>query len=273
MLCRTDRPREIVAKGIDLADRRFTPGDDLTRSRFRSRRAAHSGRFAWCACRPGKSLGPGSDLTWNVNAPPGLAGSDFKSYRGPFDAEVFVATRKYRSYLFRPSAYAATVDFRNRVRLDVAGPVVDKSAGTASRIVVPNVSLKTSDQYNTEIVEFDLSKMTFLNVPKKNVLAVVVVRRLAERARTGNGAAAVVEPIASDVPIRHVGHGNSSARADQLASRLAAPPYCRKMARSGHPGAYVRASALPPKADIVGARSVRAQKADIGCPLCPQKRT
>ncbi len=32
-------------------------------------------------------------------------------------------------------------------------------------------------------------------------------------------------------------------------------------------------SALPPKADIVGARTLRTQKADIQCPLYPRKQT
>ncbi len=45
---------------------------------------------------------------------------------------------------------------------------------------------------------------------------------------------------------------------------------CPLVAISGLFGAVPRRSALPPKADIRGARTVRTQKADIGCPLNPQ---
>jgi hypothetical protein len=46
--------------------------------------------------------------------------------------------------------------------------------------------------------------MTFAYVPEEDHLTEVIVRCLAERAGTGDGAAAVVEPIASDMPIRDV---------------------------------------------------------------------
>ena len=48
---------------------------------------------------------------------------------------------------------------------------------------------------------------------------------------------------------------------------------CPLLAISGHPEGEARTSALPPIADIGGARTLRIQKADIGCPLSPRKRT
>ncbi len=45
------------------------------------------------------------------------------------------------------------------------------------------------------------------------------------------------------------------------------------LAISGHTAGSSRTSALPPIADIGGARTLRIQKADIGCPLSPRKRT
>ena len=48
--------------------------------------------------------------------------------------------------------------------------------------------------------------MTFPDMPEKNVLAEVSVRGLTERAGTGDGAAAVVEPIAGDAPVRSARH-------------------------------------------------------------------
>ncbi len=46
---------------------------------------------------------------------------------------------------------------------------------------------------------------------------------------------------------------------------------CPLLAKSSHKQGCARESALPPKADIGGARTVRTQKADIGCLLSPPK--
>ncbi len=45
------------------------------------------------------------------------------------------------------------------------------------------------------------------------------------------------------------------------------------LAISRHSEGSSRTSALPPLADIVGARTLRTQKADIGCLLNPRKQT
>jgi hypothetical protein len=133
-----------------------------------------------------------------------LIGGDLKRECGPFGTEKFLALRKTLSERFRPPANIATENFGNRIRLSVAGSIVDNHASTASRLVVPKVSLKTSYPCNTEIIEFDVSKMTFPDVPEKNVLAKIVVRGLAERAWTRDGATAIVEPITGDVPVPRV---------------------------------------------------------------------
>jgi len=59
---------------------------------------------------------------------------------------------------------------------------------------------QAADPHKAEIVELDVAIVTFPNVPEKNNLAEVVVRRLTERAGTRNGTATVVEPIAGNAP-------------------------------------------------------------------------
>ena len=90
----------------------------------------------------------------------------------------------------------------------------EKTAGTASPLIIPNVPLETSYQHNREVIEFDIAEMTLPDVPEKDVLAEVLVRGLTEGAGTGNGTTAVVKPVASDAPLWSVGHGAFCARAD-----------------------------------------------------------
>jgi hypothetical protein len=52
----------------------------------------------------------------------------------------------------------------------------------------------------------DVAVMVLADVPKQHRLAKTVVGHLGEGARAGNRAAAVVEPLAGDVPIRNVAH-------------------------------------------------------------------
>jgi hypothetical protein len=133
-----------------------------------------------------------------------LIGGDLKCHLGSFGTENFQAPRNALSELFRPPADIAAENFRNCVRLNVVGPIVDNNAGTNACIVVPKVSVKTSYLYNTEIIEFDASKMTFPDVIEKNVFAKIIVWGLTERAGTGDSATAVVEPITGDAPIRGI---------------------------------------------------------------------
>jgi hypothetical protein len=134
-----------------------------------------------------------------------LIGGDLKRKCGPFGTEKFRTPRKTLSDLGPPPADIATENFRNRVRLSVAGSIVDNHASTASRIVVPKVSIKTPHLDDTEIIEFDISKMAFPDVPEKNMLTVIVVWGLTKCARASDGTTAVVEPITSDAPIRGIG--------------------------------------------------------------------
>jgi hypothetical protein len=133
-----------------------------------------------------------------------LIGGDRKCHLGPFGTEKFLAPRNALSELFRPPADIAAENFRNCVRLKVVGSIVDNNAGTTACIVVPKVSVKVSYLCNTEIIEFDVSKMTFPDVIEKNVLAKIVVWGLAKCAGASDSATAVIEPFTSEAPIRGI---------------------------------------------------------------------
>ena len=83
---------------------------------------------------------------------------------------------------------------------------VDIHAADPSRLSCPEVALPAADPHKAQVVEFDVAVMALADVPKQHRLAKTVVGRLGEGARAGNRAAAVVEPLAGDVPIRNVAH-------------------------------------------------------------------
>jgi hypothetical protein len=58
-----------------------------------------------------------------------------------------------------------------------------------------------------EAINPNVAEMTFSDMPDKHALARIVGRRLSKFAGAGNVAAADVEPIAGEPPIRNVVHG------------------------------------------------------------------
>src|SRR5689334_16768959 len=103
-------------------------------------------------------------------------------------------------------AGTAADDRRQRLHLPVIGMLVDIEAGDARCLARPEVAFPAADPHKAQIVELDVAVMALAHMPEQHRLAKPVVRRLAEGARTGNGAAAIVEPVADDVPFRNVAH-------------------------------------------------------------------
>ena len=67
--------------------------------------------------------------------------------------------------------------------------------------------------------------MALPDVPEQHGLAEAVVRGLGERARAGDSAAAIVEPVSRDVPVGKLGHESLHARqyvVNRTGSRTAA---------------------------------------------------
>src|ERR1051326_2619544 len=79
--------------------------------------------------------------------------------------------------------------------------------------------------------------MPFADMPEQDRLAKAVIRRLAEGAGTGNRAAAIVEPVADDVPIRDVAHPGLPLRSRVGTYHSLASPLSHEAAPSGARGA------------------------------------
>src|SRR5260370_46200 len=84
--------------------------------------------------------------------------------------------------------------------------LIDIEAGDPARFARPQIALPPADAHEAQIVELDVAVMTFANSPEQHRFAEAVVRCLGEGARTGNRTAAIVEPVADNVPVRDIAH-------------------------------------------------------------------
>jgi hypothetical protein len=78
----------------------------------------------------------------------------------------------------------------------------------------PQIALPATDPHKAEIVELDISIMAFADVPEQHRLAEAIIGRLCKGAGAGYHAAAVVEPVADDMPVRNVAHPGSPVGCD-----------------------------------------------------------
>src|SRR6266436_4882005 len=96
----------------------------------------------------------------------------------------------------------------------LVGMIIDIEAGDPGRLSRPQIALPAADPHKAEIVELDIAVMAFADVPEQHRFAEAVVRRLRKGAGAGNRAAAVVEPVADDMPARNVVHSGSPIGCD-----------------------------------------------------------
>ena len=104
----------------------------------------------------------------------------------------------------------------------------DEEAGRTFDLAGPEVALPSPDANETETIELDVAVVAATDVPEEDRFAVAVVRRLCESARTRDGAAAVVEPVSSDVPGRDLRHvrrlSSAEGRSVSSISTISASP-------------------------------------------------
>ncbi len=97
--------------------------------------------------------------------------------------------------------------------------IIDIEPSDPGRLSRPEITLPTADPNKAEIVELDVAVMALADVPEQHRFTKAVIRRLGKGARAWNCAAAVVEPVADDVPARNVAH--PALRSDAMAKTIA----------------------------------------------------
>src|SRR4051795_8906323 len=136
----------------------------------------------------------------------GLIGRDLESYFCALDAARLPPSGKAFVYPARKTADAAANDRRQCLHLAVIGVLIDIEPGDPGRLACPEIALPTADPHEAQIVELNLAVMALADMPEQHRLTEAIIRRLGEGARTGDRAAAVVEPVADNVPARNIAH-------------------------------------------------------------------
>src|SRR4051794_26308613 len=136
----------------------------------------------------------------------GLIGRDLKGYFRTLDTARLSSSGKAFVHPARKTAGATADDRRQCLHLAVIGVLIDIEPGDPGRLARPQIALPTADPHKAQIIELDVAVMAFADMPEQHRLTEAVIRRLCEGARTGNRAAAVVEPVADNVPVRNITH-------------------------------------------------------------------
>jgi hypothetical protein len=138
----------------------------------------------------------------------GAVGRDLEIDPCALDSKKLSASSKQHGDLGRKSSGAAAENERKRLRLALVSALVDEDTGCPLNLPRPEIAFPSAHPDEAETVEVDVAVVATLDMPEENRLAETVVRRLSERARARDGAAAIIKPVSCDVPSGNCGHGD-----------------------------------------------------------------
>ena len=139
------------------------------------------------------------DPVWDLGPPEGKVVRDFKGDGDEFDPPEF---SDQSGKLGGPPAGLTGEYPLQGVALLPVGTFINEEAHRDRSVASPYVALKGSKGEQIQIIQLDLAKMTVPNMPRQHALAGVVRRGLGELTGAGDIAAANVEPVAGETPLR-----------------------------------------------------------------------
>src|SRR5262249_7750863 len=160
------------------ADRRFTPGDDLSGSGLRAWRVVELRKLPRQARRTGQRLRPSLHLAGDLGAPTATVGGDLATDPGPLDPAALPAFGHGPSELRRKSADLAAENPGQHLCLTRVGAIVDKDAGGALDPSRPEVALPPADPDEAQARKIDVAVVAVADVPEQYRLAEPVIRCL-----------------------------------------------------------------------------------------------
>jgi hypothetical protein len=110
-----------------------------------------------------------------------------------------------RRKLARPAAGLAGEDRLQCLSLLFIGALVNEQAD-GGLCAGPDITFEGAERQQIEAIKLDIAETALADIPGEEPLTLIVGRRLRELAGTRNAAAANVEPIAHQVPLRNGVH-------------------------------------------------------------------
>src|SRR5262249_16434048 len=135
-----------------------------------------------------------------------LIGRDLEGYLRALDAPRLPPPGKAPIDPLREAARATADDRRQCRHLPIVRVFIDIKAGNPACVARPQIARPPTDPHQAQIVEIDIAVATLADMPEQHRLAKAVIRCLGEGAWAGNRTAAIVEPVANDVPAGDIAH-------------------------------------------------------------------
>jgi hypothetical protein len=133
---------------------------------------------------------------------------DFEGNPGPLHAADLPALREQPGDESWKPSNLTTENAWQHFGLLFISAIVNENARTALDLPCPKIAFPSAHPDKAKIVQVDVAIVALLNVPEQNGFAKAIIRRLGEGAGTCDRAAAVVEPVASNLPAGNLGHEN-----------------------------------------------------------------
>src|SRR5262245_44430835 len=238
VLARIRSPLEFVAERIHGADRRLAPSHELRAgSRLRAGCVHELRIFSRRARWPGQRFRPGFCLSGNLRPPMAQVGCDLERDACALHAKQFPALGKERSPLGGKAPDLAPDNTRKHLRLALVRALVNEDTSRPLCLPGPEIAFPAPNPEEAQTVESDVAVVALPDVPEENRLAVPVVWGLGKGAGAGDGAAAIVEPVADDVPAGYLGHEHLHSSITENKALAAMMPRVDVVAIHVHDGA------------------------------------
>src|SRR5439155_20165017 len=179
------------------------PGGESSGPALRARRIDRLDPLARRRRRPGQGFRAADDPARDLRPPVRQVAGDLDRDRDELEAAHL---REKCCKAGRPAAGLAAEDRLQRRALLLVGPLVDEEAHPGLGLAGPDIAFELAERHQAEAIERDVAVMAPPDMPGEHAGAGIVGRRLGELAGARNAAAADVEPVAGQTPLRDRTH-------------------------------------------------------------------
>src|SRR5262249_20687553 len=161
---RIDQPLKLVAERIDGTDRRFAPGDELSRPCLGARWVDELGGLPREARRAGQGFGPRLHFAGDLRSPLRAVRCDLEGHPRALHAPNLSALSEQTGDESGKTSNLAAENAGKHLRLALVGAFVNEDASGALGLARPKIAFPSPHSDEAQTVKFDVAVMAVLNV-------------------------------------------------------------------------------------------------------------